>query len=362
MQILCPVMKEKDLPTDLSSGGWGRSWRFSCKTLSKISVMSSLLPPLPEDDVVVGQAASTEEGQDSDSCTSEGESQDYELRFSEGRSCRLCQTVHSIKETACPTANWFVSTDEALRTRFAKADCGIAPGAVVLSVIQEGSRSVLRTCTFGTKLCEACEDEAIKKNNKWHRRTGECDNSRCSNYETCDCFDDVHCVDYVFMPTCSHQNLPDEELAVAVEAGRVRIVSAVQEQTMWIRETAVAAKDEAKQAFRNEEPITLAELADAVVCLEEELLVIAMYDERLAAFLDSNKSFTLSKVNGFVETPGPREIGPWLSGRLVKDDYGQMWHLPTGRPVAIRTEGDVSRVMEMKGDVQESDPLGTYII
>lgn len=323
--------------------------------------MSSLLPPLPEDGEVGEQPATIEEDQESDFNTPEGESQDDELRNAEGRSCRLCRTLHSIKETACPAANWFVTTEEALRSRFAKTDCGIAPGAVVLSVI-EGCRSVLRTCTFETKLCEACEEEAIKNDNKQHRRTGGCDNSRCFNYETCDCYDNMHCADYVYIPTCSDQNLPDEELAVAIEEGRVRIVNAVQEQTMWIGETAYAAKDEAMLAFDREEPITLAELADAVLCLEEELLVIAMYDPRLAVFFESNKSFTLSKVNGFVKTPGPREVGPWLSGRLVQGDYGQMWHLPTGKPVVIRTEREVSRVSEMNGDVQESDPLGTHII
>lgn len=359
----CVHFKSRDLFRMLTRGT-----SIARNALQGIFVMSSSLPPIPIPEVHDGgeHVPITEDDKYSESGTSGDDSRHYDLRNSEGRSCRLCETIHSILETACPTANWFVTSNAALRSRFTKGECGIAPGAVVLSVnqdcVNQDFPSVLRTCTFRTKLCSACEEEALKNDNKWHRRTGECCDNKCSNYESCDCYDDLPCVDYIYMPTCTRQNLLDDDMAVAVDEGRVLIVSTVQEQTMWIRETAIAAKDEAKDALRNEEPITLSELAEIVVCFEEELLVIAMYDQRLADFLDGNKSFTLSKVNGFVETSGRREVGPWLTGRLIKDENGQMWHVPSGKPVVLRTESNVSRVMEMKGEPQESDPLGTHII
>lgn len=96
---------------------------------------------------------------------------------------------------------------------------------------------------------------------------------------------------------------------------------------------------------------------------ELEILALAMNDSRLADYVGSNKSFTLSKVHGFMQTSGPREVGTWLAGRLVTDSQGDMWHVPRHKRIAIRSVHDISRVLKAGSSSNDvSDLLGRYIV
>lgn len=273
--------------------------------------------------------------------------------------CEVCRGSHNLTESPCKNVMRFMTADARLRRRirFAADD-----GAAVLHIHPDGS-SELRTSVCCEYLCEPCREEAIEEGNSWFRLHGTCEEEKCPNIWDEDYFEDYEEADcYVYIPECDNNNLPHDDIANALEDGRIVMVKAAKPLSASGQSKLYRLCQMAWNAFRQDANLSLSDLQREVGVSPDEVLALAMYCRRFGDFLREYKGFTLSKVNGILENPEMPKTGFWVSNRIVKDKRGRMWHIPQEKPIVVNTEGEISRISEVRATLHKSsDALGEFV-
>eukprot|EP00737_Agarophyton_chilense_P002229 gb/GEZJ01002533.1/.p1 GENE.gb/GEZJ01002533.1/~~gb/GEZJ01002533.1/.p1 ORF type:complete len:506 (-),score=37.36 gb/GEZJ01002533.1/:124-1512(-) len=275
------------------------------------------------------------------------------------RVCHVCGTAHDIRRTCCAMILRFFALRSARPLQ--KRIHTHAPGATVLST-HPRRHSVLRDCNLHTHLCAACCAKARRRGHVWFRMNGRCRNAYCPNRLRCDCARRNNgCVDYVYVPEGFRHNVDGDELADAVRNGHIIALTCalynrtnIQLQLNRLYATLIAHLRSERARTRT---LSMHHLAACCGMYVEELLALCMHEARLADFVQAtNKSFTLSVVNGFVALRAS-QTGPWLDGRLLWDANGCVRHVRDGSRVVVRTINDVSvvRVVADYGDDDDDE-------
>lgn len=274
------------------------------------------------------------------------------------RLCQICWERHDLLCVPCPKAQHFVATGggEDLKRKL-ELTC---TGARVLCVRPSGD-SLFNTSMSRQWLCVHCEKKAAAERRVWYELDRYCSDEECLNHVLCCMHRIVGCRHYVYVSSGVEHNLSSYDIPRAVEEGHLHAVMGAGVHETAVRRIAYQARKLTHEAFKNGTRITVDDILQQLGLILPEFLVVAMYDTRVADYIDGNKSFTLNKINGSVENAKPVEVGPWLIGRIVEGLGGKMWHLPTGKAVTITTSDAVSHVKEWRESHGKSDLLGQFV-
>ena len=146
--------------------------------------------------------------------------------------------------TPCIQVLNFVSTDHRMITPDRIKICDI--GAPILTIYSDG-QSVLRAATFYLDICDGCVQQARRVGNTWFRLNGSCKDRNCINSHSCACIEDVvNCSDYAFIEECTHNNLPSNDIAAAIEDGTVQVLHGAR----WMEPTMMYFQSDVKKVVR----------------------------------------------------------------------------------------------------------------
>ncbi|PXF45225.1 hypothetical protein BWQ96_04991 [Gracilariopsis chorda] len=283
----------------------------------------------------------------------------------QSKPCYLCWTKHDLNDSPCPSISIFVPlpSHAHLKTRiYDRVRCG----ARVLTKIA-GQNSTLACSSGREDLCTSCLARAVRSGCTWFKMDGTCNDWYCPNDERCDCVEESDsCSHYIYIPDAKRNNIVDDDLAVAVAEGKVRVLTGALESE-WRRKMSYTVRKLAMKALKSGAEISVDSLVRTFSAIDSklskcEVMAMAMYDTRLADLIDGHKSFTLNDVNGFVRNAEATEVGPWLAGRLVRDAEGIWWQTARSEPLLVSTRDAISTVSKASvSSLQTSDELGRLI-